>query len=329
MCIGRRVWVSILTAVMVLTSFTMTVAAKAAKSEWVRTADGWCYYDSKSDKVKGWNYIGGQTYYFNEKGIMTTGWLYLEYVSMAPFGYHSSTESQYGEMPQNEGWYYFGRDGAIKTGWQKIGGNWYCLRTNGVMYGGVISHYGKEHYGELTRVTTVERKGDSGENSYRLVTSEARYFFDKDGVMATGWVEPGKLGFGYKGKWAYFNSDGSMQTGWKLIDGKWYYFISAEPQGWSFAATGWQKIGGKWYLFNSGCDMVTGWKQSGGKWYYFDTSGAMKTGWLKDGQYWYYLNPNGDMATGKVEIDGTLYVFDDSGVWLGYGYAHGKRYDAL
>ena len=40
----------------------------------------------------------------------------------------------------------------------------------------------------------------------------------------------------------------------------------------------------------------------------------MATGWLENGGSWYYLDPSsGAMATGTAVIDGTRYIFDDSG----------------
>lgn len=39
----------------------------------------------------------------------------------------------------------------------------------------------------------------------------------------------------------------------------------------------------------------------------------MSTGWVKDGGSWYYLFSSGAMVTGVRWIDGTRYVFDQSG----------------
>ena len=40
---------------------------------------------------------------------------------------------------------------------------------------------------------------------------------------------------------------------------------------------------------------------------------AMSVGWVKDGGSWYYLSSSGAMVTGARWIDGTRYVFDQSG----------------
>lgn len=49
------------------------------------------------------------------------------------------------------------------------------------------------------------------------------YYFDSQGIMATGWFKDNR------GNWYYLNPTadgvyGSMVTGWNRIDGKWYYF---------------------------------------------------------------------------------------------------------
>lgn len=55
-------------------------------------------------------------------------------------------------------------------------------------------------------------------------------------------------------------------------------------------------------------------------WYFFDADGFMKTGWYQDAAgNLYYLNPVSDgvlgaMKKGQVEIDGTIYTFNDGSV---------------
>lgn len=50
----------------------------------------------------------------------------------------------------------------------------------------------------------------------------ACYYFDRNGVMQTGWVTDVP---GWEGKWFYFDpTNGVMQTGWLQLEGSWYYF---------------------------------------------------------------------------------------------------------
>lgn len=98
------------------------------------------------------------------------------------------------------------------------------------------------------------------------------YYLDKDGFMATGWVNN-------NGNWYYFNQSGEMQTGWIFIDKNWYY------------------------LNKSGV-MKMGWlEDSTGNWYFLDNSGAMKTGWVDSDGKWYYLDSTGKMAKDQLLTD--------------------------
>ncbi len=64
--------------------------------------------------------------------------------------------------------------------------------------------------------------------------------------------------------------------------------------------------------------MVVGWKFIDHYWYLFDKNGAMIKGWWNDGSdNWYYLDPlTGRMADKDRYIDGQLYMFNSSGLWV-------------
>ena len=108
-------------------------------------------------------------------------------------------------------YYYFGgaNDGAMKTGWQQIGGSWYCFDSTGYMYSGRQSISGKNYY-----------LGSAG-----------------DGSMKTGWQK-------VDNDWMCLNGagDGSAKTGWNSIGGYWYYFDS-----YGIMKTGLQTIAGIHY----------------------------------------------------------------------------------
>ena len=42
----------------------------------------------------------------------------------------------------------------------------------------------------------------------------------------------------------------------------------------------------------------------------------MATGWLNLGGAWYYLSSSGAMVTGTQMINGRMYTFDASGMWM-------------
>ena len=73
-------------------------------------------------------------------------------------------------------WYYFGADGTMKTGWQKIGSQWYYF-DDGAMKTGWLED------------------------------GESWYWFDSDGIMATGWAE-------INGQWEMFADSGAWMYTW-------------------------------------------------------------------------------------------------------------------
>ena len=62
--------------------------------------------------------------------------------------------------------------------------------------------------------------------------------------------------------------------------------------------------------------IVTGWQMIEGEWYYFDNEGLMiSSQWVSNGDNWFYMNYDGKMVADKArEIDGVVYMFDESGV---------------
>ncbi len=146
-------------------------------NQWVKTTpqfdDGegekWFYFGSSGKAVKdGWKKIDGRSYYFDDEGIMATGW-------------------------SEDYLYFLGDDGAMKTGWRYIeaprddydwdneewdeyqgpessdGKYWFYFGANGKKYCPETSSDKDAYY-------RVNRIGDS------------YYCFDEYGRMMTGWV---------------------------------------------------------------------------------------------------------------------------------------------
>ena len=136
-----------------------------------------------SSALAGWQKDGGKWWYSYESG-----------------GYARNTWLQ-----ENNAWYYFGDDGYMVTGWQKID-SWYHFSSSGKMDTGWISDGGSWYYLDQTgAMATGWRKDGSW------------YHFSGSGKMDTGWINDG-------GIWYYLNKTGAMVTGWQEIDGAWYYF---------------------------------------------------------------------------------------------------------
>ena len=204
----------------------------------------WYYFDSRGQAVKeGWKKIDDVWYYFDDVGVMQTGWV-------------------------DENRYYTNESGQMLTGWQLLdppedvsydeddeeeydpftqadndGKYWYYFKSNG------------------RKVTPDE---DSG-NEYGTVRIDGDYYcMNSDGVLQYGWknVEGGSSITSYK----YFKSDGKMVTGWyslaapRGIDDSsdeihWYYFNSkgvpkADEDGIP-TKDDLLTINGKTYLFNN------------------------------------------------------------------------------
>ena len=171
-------------------------------------------------------------------------------------------------------------------GWEKYNDKWYYRKASGLLAAGET-----------------------------VLINNNIYYFNKDGVMQTGWFHiNGSL-------WSYADKSGVLkQKGWLQDGGNWYYF------NFYFMLTGWRTIGGvKYYFDKTSGKMVTGWQEIDGKWYLFNSSGAMQTGWKQSGNTWYYLDPSdGSMVTGWKEIDGKWYFLKSNGAmaaseWCG-GY---------
>lgn len=65
---------------------------------------------SDESTLSGWQQNGGNWYYFDGSGVMSTNWEKV-----------------------NGAWYYFSTDGAMRTSWQKVSGAWYYMDNSGAM----------------------------------------------------------------------------------------------------------------------------------------------------------------------------------------------------
>ena len=127
-----------------------------------------------------------------------------------------------------------------------------------------------------------------------------------EGISVNGWVFEGE-------KWYYYKDDVKV-TGWLEDGGASYYLDETGAM-----VTGWLKDGENWYYLNASGVKVTGWLQDGGNWFYLNETGMMHTGWLQDGGYQYYFHASGVMATGRTKIDDAWHRFHASGVYQGTG----------
>ena len=151
---------------------------------WVNDPAGWKYCYTDSTCAKGPLAIGADSYYFDENGILGTGWVSYD---GAWHWLGASGRIATGWTKVADAWYYMDNSGAMTTGWTQVRGSWFYLADSGKM------------------ATGWTKIGDSW------------YYFQDSGAMATGWVNDG-------GTWYYLNESGQMMTGRVQIDGTWYTF---------------------------------------------------------------------------------------------------------
>ena len=133
-------------------------------------------------------------------------------------------------------YYYFGSDGAMKTGWQKIGTSWYYFKSNGSAPKGWYQISKKWYYFY-----------DGGAMATGLIYDDGYFFMSDNGTMVTGWKN-------VYGDWYYFGKNGKAATGFKTLGGKTYYFSDS-----GVMQTGIKEINGIRYNFdNSGCLVSSG-----------------------------------------------------------------------
>lgn len=263
----------------------------------------WYYLGSSGKKITdAWKKISDKYYYFDDDGIMKTGW-----------------------FEDGDNMYYLGSDGAMRTGWQNVVPN--------------EDEDDDDGYGPMFDEEDGEKKWFYFDSKGKLYQPDDEYdekrvnniwyCFDNTGAMQTGWVAlDGNESdiAGYK----YYNDSGVRQTGWQLlyppeeVDGssydeeQYFYFENdGSPKVGPLEGTGTEadlvRISGITYMFNEMGNPIQGLQRI--------TS--------KDGSdyYAYYF---GDKATSSVvtgketieEGDGTdsTFYFAESGTYKGRGY---------
>ncbi|MCD7717458.1 MAG: N-acetylmuramoyl-L-alanine amidase [Lachnospiraceae bacterium] len=278
----------------------------------------------------------------------------------ALFCAQSASAASSGWKTENGYTYYYSK-GVMKTGWLKLSGKYYYLRTaedtDGPEGSRVTGFY---TVGDYTYY--FSSKGVRQQNGWKKIGGSLYYFKKKSpaGVMLVGRQKIGSYYF-------YFNASGKMKTGWVTEeDGKHYYRKTGSTGTKGREYTGWHKIGSYYYYFNSSGVMQTdkwisgkyyvdssghrlvstvtpdgyavnskgvktgkakGWYKVGGVYYYYK-SGVKVTGWLKVSGKYYYLDPDtGARQTGWLTVNGNTYYLNSKGVrQTGWTKVNSKRY---
>lgn len=168
-------------------------------------------------------------WYRYPNGSWPTGWAYLTKDGKKQWFFFDKdgwmkTGWQKLKWSKGEDWFYFDlKTGAMKTGWQKLkwskGENWFYFDSNGAMQTG-----------------------------WKWLTKDGKagwYYLEKSGAMHTGWIFE-------SGYWYYLGSDGRMVTGWVDWKGRKCYLepVSGRNQGHCYTSCV-DTIGGKTYSFDA------------------------------------------------------------------------------
>ncbi|MBO5159491.1 MAG: leucine-rich repeat protein [Lachnospiraceae bacterium] len=289
------------------------------------------YINTKSGILKGWQTIDGQRYYFDNSGIMQTGWF-----QVSNYWYYAEQDGSAAKgIKVIDGETYLFHTSAYYrlTGWQTMDGKRFYLDTDGKAQTGWIDYGGRKYYAELkndgdvikgTVVTGAKKIEESiyvfHPSQYYLLTgwqtvNGQRYYIKEDGKTVTGWYQEGDYWY-YADengcmvkdlttigeKQYYFDSNYRLSTGWKKIDNQMYFFdwVAEKPE--KCCSISYDGELGNWFILsddrrsyiNARYQVLTGWQTINGQRYYFDSTGIMKTGLFQDGRYYYYAEPEGE-----------------------------------
>ena len=251
----------------------------------------------------GFDYSNANSYYFNDNGILQTGWIEYKYF----------IDDQYGVL------YYANNSGALQSGWHLIDGKWYYF-----------------HHVYFNETLVTSKDGLDKAEVYRdeeligfwEIDSKGRWFKFLDGSYP-------------KNKWEqledysnyYFGSDGYAVTGWNKINNKWYYFrdngrrvtyeheISNKQHIFDYNNGVWlgqfeENANGRWFVDSNGVNQKNKWVNLNGTYYYSDQNGYLaEEEWKEINSQWYYFNRSNQMEIGRTRIwvKDKLYYLNENG----------------
>ncbi len=294
-------------------------------SGWVRGYEGHDYF---FDRETGAMYRGGifevagLYYYFRgsgnawgPEGSMGRGWVRGYGEAAADYFFDRETGAMYGGgfFTVDGGLFYFGDDGAVRTGWVTDGGFIYYIDpyTGAPLADGIYEIDGASYYfrGAGSAWGPAGSMGSGWVRGYQ----GHDYFFDREtGAMLSGGIfEVAGEAYFFRPAGSAWGPEGSMGFGWVTDYGDPaadYYFDRETGR-----------------MYRGGLIAV------GGRTYLFGDDGGVRTGWVTAGGNAYYVDPaTGELLSGGIfEVDGESYYFRPAGsVWgpegsMGSGWVHG------
>ena len=260
----------------------------AASEGWQVKGGVYSYYrktDSGLEKLTGYQLINKRHYYFDENGVMKTGWV--------RFGTKIRYFRKYGSR---------GVKGRQFSGLHTFKGKTYLFRSNGYLVtSGLTAYKGETYYFQKTGKLGVIGSAVCGK---WVKVGEDYYYFGKDGKMVKDcWVDDLR----------YAGSDGKMLTHCLTPDG---YWVGTDGRRIGGNGTGWRKIDGQYYYYSKkkGRFLRKCFLTLNGKKYYINAKSVRVSGLTQIGTDKYYFDPKtGQMQFGVVAIQGKEYYFGSDG----------------
>ena len=252
---------------------------------------------------EGWKFESGKWYYYKNNSKYT-GWHYM-----------TSAESE-----KKDHWSYFGKDGALRTGWVRLGKGTSEPDGNSAVH---WSYFGDNGWLRTGWVQLGQGTSEPDGNSAKHWS-----YFGSNGWLRTGWVQLGQGTSEPDGNsakhWSYFGANGWLTTDWK-------YFSKADGEStphWSyFGANGWLMTN-SWYTNEQGLHWFDnrGWLATDDpvidRQLYNDSNSngvlkknTSKNGWHKwDGNYYWLVNGvvlKGYTGVTRIDDKGKWYYIND------------------
>ncbi len=285
---------------------------KVNKTGWDEKVYKHYFYYIEGNALKGLHLIENDRYYFNELGIMETG---FQKADNNTYYFDESGKSVTGMQTIDEKTYFFSEEGKMFIdAWNEK----YYFDENGEMAIGVKSIKDKTYYFDENGVM---------QSDFMETIDDKTYYFSSEGPALTGRNE-------IEGEWYYFDSEGVMQTGMISDQGVTYYYLEDigtmmknywfdknqnetyyfDEEG-VMVTNGFHEIKGNNYYFEGTGAILKNEKRTiDNKTYIFDGRGVMQTGWTTFKGDKYYLDSEGVVLTGIRNIGGRVYNLGNDGV---------------
>ncbi|TJW11375.1 GH25 family lysozyme [Parvibacter caecicola] len=178
------------------------------------------YFGADGKAVRGWQKLGGDTYYFSPSTARSVKW--VQVISGSHYYFDGNGRMHTGWLTWNadKSRSYFAADGKQVSGWQTIGGSRY-------------------YFDPVTLKAAIWTK----------VIDGSLYYFDGSNKMHTGW-----LTWNDDRTKSFFDSNGRAVSGWMSSGGKQYYFDPKTHR----TVAGVQTIDGKKYAFGADFSLISG-----------------------------------------------------------------------